>query len=99
MLFGIDVGGTHTDAVLIDREVGVRAHVKIPTDPEDLLGSIRQAIGEILSQEKKVNIRRFNLSTTLCTNAIVQDLLEPVGVIVSAGPGINPREFSIGNFF
>jgi len=99
MLFGIDVGGTHTDAVLIDKEVGVRAYVKIPTDPDDLLGSIRGAISEILSQEKGVEIERFNLSTTLCTNAIVQDLLEPVGVIVSAGPGIDPHKFSIGNYY
>lgn len=99
MLFGIDVGGTHTDGVLIDSEVGVRAYVKIPTDPDDLLGSIRQAISEILSQEKGVEIKRFNLSTTLCTNAIVQDLLEPVGVLVSAGPGIDPHKFSIGNYY
>ncbi len=99
MLFGIDVGGTHTDAVLIDRQSGIKAWTKIPTDPQDLLGSIRMAIKEILSQEKQVNIRRFNLSTTLCTNAIVQDALEPVGVLVSAGPGIDPWSFKIGDFY
>jgi len=99
MLFGIDVGGTHTDAVLIDKHGGVLAWVKIPTDPEDLLSSIHQAIKEILSQEKKAEIDRFNLSTTLCTNAIVQDQLESVGVLISAGPGIDPGYFKIGDYY
>ncbi len=99
MLFGIDVGGTHTDAVLIDKEKGVRAYTKIPTMTNDLLGSIRAAIKEILSQEKNVKIERFNLSTTLCTNAIVQDMLEPVGMLVSAGPGIHPENFRIGEYY
>lgn len=99
MLFGIDVGGTHTDAVLIDREKGIRAYAKIPTVTHDLLGSIRAAIKEILSQEKNINIQRFNLSTTLCTNAIVQDMLAPVGMLVSAGPGIHPENFRIGDYY
>ncbi len=99
MLFGIDVGGTHTDAVLIDGKKGVVAWVKIPTHPDDLLGSIRMAIKEILSQEKNVHVDRFNLSTTLCTNAIVQGKLEPVGVLVSAGPGIDPEMFRIGDYY
>lgn len=99
MLFGIDVGGTHTDAVLIDKEKGIRAYTKIPTVPDDLLGSIRAAIKEILSREKNINIQRFNLSTTLCTNAIVQDMLAPVGMLVSAGPGIHPENFRIGDFY
>ncbi len=99
MLFGIDVGGTHTDAVLLDKKGGILASVKIPTDPSDLLGSMTSAIEEVLKEVKDPEIERFNLSTTLCTNAIVQDELVPVGVLVSAGPGINPWVFKIGEHY
>ena len=44
-------------------------------------------------------IERMAFSTTLATNAIVQDQLEPTGMIVSAGPGINPACFSVGPSF
>ncbi len=99
MLFGIDVGGTHTDAVLLDKEGGIISAVKIPTDTGDLLGSLTAAIEEILKDSKGAKIERFNLSTTLCTNAIVQDELVPVGVLVTAGPGINPSLFRLGEHF
>jgi N-methylhydantoinase A/oxoprolinase/acetone carboxylase beta subunit len=35
-------------------------------------------------------------STTLATNAVVQDSLDRAGMIVSAGPGMNPDWFSVG---
>ncbi|MDZ7598053.1 MAG: hydantoinase/oxoprolinase family protein, partial [Desulfobacterales bacterium] len=41
-------------------------------------------------------ISRAVLSTTLTTNAIVQDKLAPVGMIVASGPGVDPEFFRIG---
>jgi N-methylhydantoinase A/oxoprolinase/acetone carboxylase beta subunit len=38
-------------------------------------------------------IRRIVLSTTLSTNAIIQDKIPPVGMVVAAGPGIDPEHF------
>jgi N-methylhydantoinase A/oxoprolinase/acetone carboxylase beta subunit len=38
----------------------------------------------------------MTFSTTLATNAIVQDRLEPTGMIVSAGPGADPSWFAVG---
>jgi N-methylhydantoinase A/oxoprolinase/acetone carboxylase beta subunit len=35
MIIGLDVGGTHTDVVLLDNR-GLRKQVKVPTDPADL---------------------------------------------------------------
>ncbi len=98
MILGIDVGGTHTDAVLLSRE-GMVASAKVATNHEDLLGSIRLALGEILKHDSMEGLKRFNLSTTLCTNAIVQDELDAVGVLVSAGPGIDPAHFRIGTAY
>ncbi len=95
MLLGIDVGGTHTDAVAIDTASGVRvtASCKVPTRHDDLLSSVTQALETILGKIDRDTVTQLNLSTTLSTNAIVQGKTEDVGVIVSAGPGIDPHNF------
>jgi N-methylhydantoinase A/oxoprolinase/acetone carboxylase beta subunit len=98
MLLGLDVGGTHTDAVLIDNSRVIKYH-KAVTDHENLAGSIIDAIGNITREIDISSIKRINLSTTLSTNAIVQDRIDDVGVIVSAGPGIDPENFRIGNSY
>ncbi|MBI9079646.1 MAG: hydantoinase/oxoprolinase family protein, partial [Pseudodesulfovibrio sp.] len=73
MLLGIDVGGTHTDAVAIEVENGVKvvASCKVPTRHEDLLSSLAEAMEAILEQVDKDAVTQLNLSTTLSTNAIV----------------------------
>lgn len=93
MLLGIDVGGTHTDAVAIDLEgeVKVVASTKVLTRHDDLLASVTEALDEILKEVDRNAVTQLNLSTTLSTNAIVQGKTEDVGVIVSSGPGIDPH--------
>lgn len=98
MILGIDVGGTHTDAVLVDHQ-GVRAAAKVETRHLDLLSSIQEAMEAVLDSQGKVQFQHFNLSTTLCTNAIVQDTLPEVGVLISAGPGIDPKLYSVGDYY
>ncbi|OIQ50222.1 Acetophenone carboxylase alpha subunit [Pseudodesulfovibrio hydrargyri] len=95
MLLGIDVGGTHTDAVAIDigDTPAVAASCKVPTRHHDLLSSVTEALTTILGQVDRNAVTQLNLSTTLSTNAIVQNKTEDVGVIVSAGPGIDPHNF------
>ena len=51
MLLGIDVGGTHTDAVAIDtteQACAVAASCKVPTRHEDLLSSVTEALETIM---------------------------------------------------
>ncbi|QGY39701.1 hydantoinase/oxoprolinase family protein [Pseudodesulfovibrio cashew] len=93
MLLGIDVGGTHTDAVAIDMtgDAEVAASCKVPTHHDDLLRSVTEALAAILAEVDKDAVTQLNLSTTLSTNAIVQGKTEDVGVIVSSGPGIDPH--------
>ncbi len=95
MLLGIDVGGTHTDAVLIDNG-GIVASHKVATNHGDLFLSINEALEKTISTVDKSKIRQINLSTTLSTNAIVENRLEEVGLFISSGPGINPANFSMG---
>jgi N-methylhydantoinase A/oxoprolinase/acetone carboxylase beta subunit len=98
LFLGVDVGGTHTDAVLIN-DKGIVAHYKAITVHDNLLLSVRTAIEKISGEAERKNIRRINLSTTLSTNAIVENKLENVCVIISSGPGIDPEQFRIGKHF
>ena len=88
MILGLDVGGTQTDAVLID-ENGVLIETKTPTG-EDLLQTLRVALEKTIANVDLQQIDRMAFSTTMATNAIVQNQLEEAGMIVSAGPGMDP---------
>ncbi|MCP4686806.1 MAG: hydantoinase/oxoprolinase family protein [Desulfobacterales bacterium] len=92
MIIGLDVGGTHTDVVLLARE-GVLNQVKVPTDPAELFHTVLAGLEKILEGVDASRIRRLVLSTTLTTNAIVQKKLPPVGMIVAGGPGVDPLCF------
>ena len=101
MFLGSDVGGTHTDAVVVGSPgasgpQGIIAEAKVPTDHDNLLHSVRGALAAVLRHVDPAAIRRLNLSTTLSTNAIVEGKTEDVGVLVSAGPGIDPEYQHVG---
>ena len=95
MIIGIDVGGTNTDAVLLE-DFTIARKVKVPTTPDDLLSCVLSAFEQILEGRSCSDVKRIVLSTTLSTNAIVQGRLEPAGVIVSSGPGIDPAHYKTG---
>jgi len=90
MIIGLDVGGTHTDVVLLDNQ-GLRKEVKVPTDAADLFNSVLSGLEAVTEGIDPAAIDRIVLSTTLTTNAVVQDKTPPVGMIVSSGPGIDPE--------
>jgi N-methylhydantoinase A len=98
MMLGLDVGGTHTDVVIIDgKQVARKA--KILTNPHDLLESVLFGMLEATAGIAPELIRRVVVSTTLATNAIVEGRLEPVGIVVASGPGMNPSSLAIGEHF
>lgn len=70
---GIDVGGTNTDAALLNRHGIVVARTKRPTTA-DIMSGIDDAITALLGEADidKSAIRRAMLGTTHCTNAIVE---------------------------
>ncbi|MDR2538714.1 MAG: hydantoinase/oxoprolinase family protein [Bifidobacteriaceae bacterium] len=92
---GIDVGGTNTDAVIVDDQLQVVAHIKTPTT-EDVYTGIVQAIKQVLrsSDIDRSQITQAMLGTTHCTNAIVERKnLADIGVLRLAAPatlGIKP---------
>ncbi len=85
---GIDVGGTNTDAVLIDENLTVVADVKYPTS-EDIYQGIIHAVALVLEQSgiDKKQITQAMLGTTQCTNAIVERKhLAPIGILRLGAP-------------
>jgi N-methylhydantoinase A/oxoprolinase/acetone carboxylase beta subunit len=90
MIIGLDMGGTHTDAVAIEGK-NIIASSKILTKT-DILSSILEAITKLFEQAEKNKIKRIVLSTTLTTNAIVQNKLPEVAMVIEPGPGI-PKEY------
>ncbi len=98
MLLGVDVGGTHTDAVVLKGNK-VIAQAKVTTDSKALLTSIARVLAMVLEDINPVEIKRLNLSTTLSTNALVEKQTEEVAVIVSAGPGMAPESFRMGDHY
>jgi len=92
MIIGLDVGGTHTDVVLLDNG-GLIKDIKVHTDALDLFNTVLECIEKVTSGINPNEIERVVLSTTLTTNAIVQGAIPQVGMIVAGGPGIDPEFF------
>ena len=88
MILGIDVGGTHTDAVLLEN-FQIKHKVKVPTE-ENLLVPLLKATSELFRGEDPKKLQRVVLSTTISTNAIVQQKTERVGIVLIPGPGLPP---------
>jgi N-methylhydantoinase A/oxoprolinase/acetone carboxylase beta subunit len=86
---GIDVGGTHTDAVIIDEENHLIHAVKTETT-RDVTTGIKNALINVLD-ESNINtndVKAVMFGTTHCTNAIVERReLAKTGLIRVGRPG------------
>lgn len=98
MIIGLDVGGTHTDAVLLGKNCIIR-QAKVPTDQSNLFRCVCQGLDEVTRDIPPGEIRRAVLSTTLTTNAIAEGKIAKTGMIVSGGPGIDPECFRTGEHY
>ena len=96
-VLGLDMGGTHTDAVLL-RGGTLLASVKVPTNHQDLLISTREALRALFESGAALpeEVSRATFGTTLAVNAVVQEACAPVGLLIGAGPGIDPGWFGLG---
>ncbi len=92
MIIGIDVGGTHADGVLLDGETLVAKH-KVSVNKGHLSDVIITLLQHLVPDDRS-QLQRMHLSSTLCTNAIVTGSLDPVGMLIQAGPGMNPDFFA-----
>jgi N-methylhydantoinase A/oxoprolinase/acetone carboxylase beta subunit len=94
---GIDVGGTNTDAVIMDESDNILARTKQATT-EDVTGGMQAALSEVIRQigSDASRIGRVMLGTTHATNAILERrALGRVGAIRLGAPAtlsLSPME-------
>lgn len=91
MLLGIDVGGTFTDAVLIE-EAKILALGKCTTTHGAVLHGILAALDRVLAGYDPELIERVVISSTIVTNALTEKKTDPVYLAVMPGPGMNVEQ-------
>src|SRR3954468_12933094 len=87
---GIDVGGTHTDAVLLDAAHAVKAKAKVPTTA-DVTSGVRGALDGVLDRVGDpgvaARVTHGMVGSTHAMNAILERRrLQRVGVLRLAAP-------------
>lgn len=81
---GIDTGGTYTDAVLLEQNTGKVVHwAKQPTTHHDVSVGVDNALAELFTHGiKPSEVLNLSVSTTLATNAVVENRGARVGLFV-----------------
>ena len=96
---GIDAGGTYTDAVIYQfKDKSVQEKSKALTTRWDYAVGIRNALSK-LNQESLKKVQFVTISTTLATNALIEEEGQPAGLILMFNPemvditnlGCNPK--------
>src|SRR4029453_15267209 len=85
MLLGVDVGGTFTDAALLDGERLITA--KAPSTPKDQSEGVIEAVNAALEQAgaEASQIERFVHGMTVGTNALLEGKVARTALIATRG--------------
>ena len=85
MLLGVDVGGTFTDAVLLDD--GAVHTAKVPTTPGDESAGVMRAIGAVLERAgaEAGDVAAFAHGMTVGTNALLEERGARTALIATRG--------------
>lgn len=98
MLIGIDVGGTTTDAVLIQNGE-VYSTAKVSTEHGNLLNSLLEALDAVSKDIPPEQLERVVFSTTVITNLIAEGKTDRVALVLIPGPGVNPASYTFPDSF
>jgi len=84
---GVDIGGTFTDAILIDEETGAFRISKVSTTPSDPSEGFLHATDRIVDAAKAdpASLRYVVHGTTVATNAIIQRKIAKTALITTDG--------------
>ncbi|CCU78744.1 N-methylhydantoinase (ATP-hydrolyzing) [Halanaerobium saccharolyticum subsp. saccharolyticum DSM 6643] len=99
MIIGIDVGGTHTDGVLVKKQKSnykIKSTAKVKTLADNIKSSVLEVLDHLTAEIENKEIKRIVLSTTLVTNIIYEKKYKPVGLILIPGPGLNHQHLEYG---
>jgi N-methylhydantoinase A len=84
---GIDIGGTFTDATLLDEETGAIQIDKVSTTPADPSRGFMEAAARLLHKAgvKPDEVRYVVHATTVATNAIIEGKIARTGFVTTEG--------------
>jgi N-methylhydantoinase A len=84
---GIDIGGTFTDATLLDEVTGTVHNAKVSTTPPDPAQGFMEAARRVLREAgvAPADVRFVVHATTVATNAIIEGKVAPTGFITTDG--------------
>jgi N-methylhydantoinase A len=85
MLLGVDVGGTFTDAALLDGDVLHTA--KVPSTPDDQSRGVIAAVEEVLrrASAEMADVRGFTHGMTVGTNALLEERGARTALVATRG--------------
>src|SRR4051795_16086 len=85
MLLGVDVGGTFTDAALLDGERLITA--KAPSTPSDQSEGVIEAVNAALDKAgaSAADVERFVHGMTVGTNALLEGKVARTALVATAG--------------
>ena len=83
---GVDVGGTHTDLVLLDTRTGSFAVEKVSSTPKNPALGVLNGVGKFVEKGVSPNdIEFFAHGTTITTNALLEMRGAKVGLLITRG--------------
>jgi N-methylhydantoinase A len=88
VLLGVDVGGTFTDAVLVDADSAVHT-AKVPSTPAEQSAGVLEAVRLVLASAGAAadQVERFAHGMTVATNALLEGRTARTALIATAGFG------------
>ena len=86
MLLGVDVGGTFTDAVLVEEDSTVHT-AKVPSTPADQSQAVLEAVALVLTRAgaQPGDVERFAHGMTVATNALLEGRGARTALLSTAG--------------
>ncbi len=84
-VLAIDIGGTFTDLVLLERRSGRQAVAKVPTTYPDPSDAVLNGIDSVLDSNNVEAVQRVIHGTTLVTNTLIERKGARTGLVTTAG--------------
>src|SRR6266404_5568353 len=83
---GVDVGGTHTDLVLLDTSTGALMVEKVSSTPKNPALGVLNGVGKFIARGiAPADIAFFAHGTTITTNALLEMRGAKVGLLITKG--------------
>ena len=84
---GVDIGGTFTDAVMVDERSGATRIAKLPTTPSDPSIGFMNVLGRLMADAlvDPADVAAIVHGTTVATNSVIEGRIAPTAFVTTRG--------------